>query len=392
MVKTKLCEHIDRQSAELLALADKICDNPEIGLSEHLACDWLCDYLRKYEFSVQKGVGGLATSFRAEFSSGEDGISIGLLCEYDALEEIGHGCGHHLQGPSICGAAAALKEVVGSHHPYSVIVYGTPAEETVGGKIIMLRNGCFQDIDVALMMHASSSGTSVDNTTLAMSSFEVCFQGRAAHAAIAPEQGRSALDALLLSFSGMEFLREHVQSDVRMHYTISGNTGPVNVVHPHCSAIFSLRAYRRETLNEVISRFEDIIRGAALMSGTTFKITQKTSYDNAIPVHRLREVLMKNAKKLGTPQIRPPREKTGSTDFGNVSNLIPGACIRVASDGDQKVPGHSKEAANLGKSRENHEALLFGSKILATTSYDIISELGLLDEINAEFLNNKDGE
>ncbi len=391
--KEKTGARVDALAPELLALADRICDHPEVGFEEQLASAWLCDFLSAHGFAVERGVAGLETAFRASYAHGQGGPSIGLLCEYDALAGIGHGCGHHLQGPCVCGAAVAVKDTLAAaNEPYRLVVYGTPAEETAGGKVLMLERGCFQDIDVALMMHASGSGTAVDDKTLAMSAFEVTFTGKSAHAAIAPHAGRSALDALLLSFSGVEFLREHVPSDVRMHYTIPCDTGPVNVVHAEAVGAFALRSYDRAALDAVIERFEKIIHGASLMTETTYAIRKKGSYDNTICVHRLRELLMENARAVGAPDIRGPRDKTGSTDFGNVTYRIPGACMRVASDGPVPAPGHSKEAAAQGKSDENHAALIYGAKILAASACDLIADPWILEEIRAEFRAAKGGD
>jgi amidohydrolase len=275
--------------------------------------------------------------------------------------------------------------------PFTVVVYGTPAEETVGGKIIMLKNGCFRDIDVAMMTHASSSGTGVDVSTLAMSSYSVRFQGVSAHAAIAPDRGRSALDALLLAASGVEFMREHVPPDVRMHYTITGGTGPSNVVHESASAEFTLRSGSGRTLSDLKRRLEKIVDGASLMTGTDYEARETVSYDASVPVLSLRDLLMENARFAHAPDIRPPRERTGSTDFGNVSRVIPGACLRVASDGDKPVPGHSKEAAALGKSDENHRALVTAAKVLAGACCDLIMTPSKLDEIKKEFRERSEG-
>lgn len=209
--KESVIQEIQSHRDDLLRMADFICDNPEIGLREHQASALLTEHLRKNGFSVELGIAGLDTAFRCVYENGSGGRSIGLLCEYDALEGIGHGCGHHIQGPSILGAAVALKKCIPEDIPYKLVVYGTPAEETVGGKITMVEQGYFRDIDVAFMMHASGSGTSVDRRMMAMTGMEVAYTGKSAHAAICPEEGRSALDALILAFHGIECLNRHVE-------------------------------------------------------------------------------------------------------------------------------------------------------------------------------------
>ena len=183
-MKKELFQAIDVRKEELLRIADYICDNPEVGLKEYKASVFLSEYLRQNGFSVELGVGGLDTAFRAVWENGTGGPSIGFLCEYDALEGIGHGCGHHLQGPSVVGAAVALRETLSPEQPCTIVIYGTPAEETEGGKIIMLENGCFRDIDIAMMMHASSSGTGVDLRTLALSTLAVEYRGKSTRQSI----------------------------------------------------------------------------------------------------------------------------------------------------------------------------------------------------------------
>ena len=388
-MKKELFQAIDVRKEELLRIADYICDNPEVGLKEYKASVFLSEYLRQNGFSVELGVGGLDTAFRAVWENGTGGPSIGFLCEYDALEGIGHGCGHHLQGPSVAGAAVALRETLSPEQPWTIGIYGTPAEGTEGGKIIMLENGCFRDIDIAMMMHASSSGTGVDLRTLALSTLAVEYRGKSAHAAIHPEDGRSALDALLLAFHGIECLREHVPDDVRVHYAITDGGMPANAVPAHAAAQIIARSYDRVALENVLARIKKILDGAGLMTETEYTLKRGRDIDNSIPVPELNALLMKNAELAGAPKLAPPRQKTGSTDFGNVCYVIPGACIRVSSDGDIPVPGHSREAAAQGKSKENHDAVLYAGKILAATAYELISEPEKLAQIRKAFAERK---
>ncbi len=381
-MKEKLYQLIQDQSQQLLDMADRIFDNPEYDGEEVFASGLLEDYLEDNGFQVERGLTGWPTAFRAVWKQGEGGPRIGLLCEYDALRQLGHGCGHHMQGPCICGTAVALKNA-GFEKPFELVVYGTPAEETRGAKITMWENGCFRDIDVALMMHGGPD-TCVDEKSLALSNYTVTFQGKGAHAALAPEQGRSALDALLLAFNAMEFLREHVRDDTRMHYTINESPGPSNVVPARAVGSFSLRSYSREVLNDVCRRFENIIRGAALMTDTEYFISKDKDMDNKVPCFALNDVIMENASACGAPGIAPPRKKTGSTDFGNVTNHMPGCCIRV-----KFVPAgtssHSQAYVDAGKSAEAHEAVLAGAKVLAGTAFDLIHTDGLMAKLWQDF-------
>ena len=385
-MKEKLYTLVEAQSEKLFSMADRIFDNPEYDGEEVFASGLLEDYLEENGFQVQRGLKDWPTAFRATWKQGEGGPRIGLLCEYDALHQLGHGCGHHMQGPCICGTAVALKNA-GVDKPFELVVYGTPAEESLSSKVSLWENGYFRDIDVALMMHGGPD-TCVDEKSLALSNYTVIFHGKGAHAALAPEQGRSALDALLLSFNAVEFLREHVRDDTRMHYTIAETPGPSNVVPSRAVGVFSMRSYSREVLNDVCRRFEQIIQGAALMADVTYEIQKEKDLDNKVPCYSLNDTIMANAAACGAPGLAPVRKKTGSTDFGNVTNHLPGSCIRV-----QFVPtgtsSHSQAYVDAGKTESAHNAVLYGAKILSSTALDLIETEGLMDKLWADFEDAK---
>lgn len=369
-MKEKLYQLVLDQSEQLFSMSDRIFDNPEYDGEEFFASGLLEDYLEDNGFQVERGLTDWPTAFRATWKNGEGGPRIGLLCEYDALRKLGHGCGHQMQGPCICGTAVALKNA-GFDRPFELVVYGTPAEETRGAKITLWESGYFRDIDVALMMHGGPD-TCVDEKSLALSNYTVTFQGR------------SALDALLLTFNAIEFLREHVRDDTRMHYTINESPGPANVVPARAVGSFSLRSYSREVLNDVCHRFENIIQGAALMTGVEYFISKDKDIDNKVPCFALNDVIMDNAAACGAPGIAPPRKKTGSTDFGNVTNHMPGCCIRV-----KFVPAgtssHSQAYVDAGKSPQAHDAVLTGAKVLAGTACDLICTEGLMEKLWEDF-------
>lgn len=384
-MKSLVVKEVDKIKEELFELSDKIFDKPELCFEEYFASKLLEDYLEEGGFKVERGLGSLETAFRAKYSNGDAKYNIGLLCEYDALP-MGHGCGHQMQGPAIIGAAIAIKNIIGDL-PFNLIVYGTPAEEGGGGKMIMLEEGYIKDIDIALMMHGGPA-TQVDVKSMALSSRFVKFFGKSSHAALKPEAGRSAFDALLLAFQGVEFLREHVKEDTRMHYTVQSLPGPANVVPDRAEGHFSLRSYNSKYLNEVVERFDDIIKGAALMTGTTYEIIEDRRLESKIPAYILNELIMKNAKNLGAPRIREPREKTGSTDFGNVTYMLPGSCARIAFV-QEGTSSHSQEFVDLGKTKEAHDCVEYGAKIIATTVYDLIENPKLIEKQIREFKEYK---
>lgn len=386
-MKNLLNEYIDKISPEILSMADSIFDDPELGLNEFRAIKKITDFLEQNEFKVEKNIYGFETAFRATYTCGKGGLNIGLLCEYDALEGIGHACAHHMQGPSIIATAVTLKEIL-KNYDFNIIVYGTPAEETLGAKVAMEKNGAFRDIDIALMMHGSPM-TTTDIKSMALSNFDIIFHGISSHAALAPENGRSALDGLLILFQGIEFLREHVKEETKMHYTIVDAGGPANVVPKYAKAKISLRSYDRKYLDDVVKRFKKVVEGAALMTETTYEIIETKSLDSKIPVLSLNRILMENAELVNAPRIQPPRERTGSTDFGNVMYRVPGSCIRIAF-----VPlgtsSHSDTFIECGKNEDAHNAILLASKILAGTVYDLLSKPELLKEVQDEFKTKKE--
>ena len=396
-LKKLLGEVIEMHRAELCKMADLIYDFAEKSAEEYKSMELLTDYLQNEGFTVERGI-ALDTAFRATWDNCRAAVDdegkntapvLGILVEYDALEDIGHACGHHMQGPAGIGAAIAIKEVM-KDYPFKLVIYGTPAEETLGGKIVMLDAGYMKELDLALMSHGSPN-TSVDEKCMALENFVVTFHGVKSHAAISPDEGRSALDAALLSFHAIEMLREHVKDDTRMHYTIRNAGGPPNVVPDLTVAEYTLRSYSTSYLNTVVERFYNILKGAALMTDTTYDIQRDLPFKSKIVCHSVNDLLMKNAAYEKAPSIAAPRKKTGSTDFGNVLYEIPGSCIRIAFTKPAAQP-HSQEYLEAGKTDKAHDAICYAAKIMADTFCDVITTPGLLTQIKEEFYAAKQKE
>lgn len=396
-LKKLLGEVIEMHRAELCKMADLIYDFAEKSAEEYKSMELLTDYLQNEGFTVERGI-ALDTAFRATWDNCRAAVDdeekntapvLGILVEYDALEDIGHACGHHMQGPAGIGAAIAIKEVM-KDYPFKLVIYGTPAEETLGGKIVMLDAGYMKELDLALMSHGSPN-TSVDEKCMALENFVVAFHGVKSHAAISPDEGRSALDAALLSFHAIEMLREHVKDDTRMHYTIRNAGGPPNVVPDLTVAEYTLRSYSTSYLNTVVERFYNILKGAALMTDTTYDIQRDLPFKSKIVCHSVNDLLMKNAAYEKAPSIAAPRKKTGSTDFGNVLYEIPGSCIRIAFTKPDAQP-HSQEYLEAGKTDKAHDAICYAAKIMADTFCDVITTPGLLTQIKEEFYAAKQKE
>ena len=396
-LKKLLGEVIEMHRAELCKMADLIYDFAEKSAEEYKSMELLTDYLQNEGFTVERGI-ALDTAFRATWDNCRAAVDdegkntapvLGILVEYDALEDIGHACGHHMQGPAGIGAAIAIKDVM-KDYPFKLVIYGTPAEETLGGKIVMFDAGYMKELDLALMSHGSPN-TSVDEKCMALENFVVTFHGVKSHAAISPDEGRSALDAALLSFHAIEMLREHVKDDTRMHYTIRNAGGPPNVVPDLTVAEYTLRSYSTSYLNTVVERFYNILKGAALMTDTTYDIQRDLPFKSKIVCYSVNDLLMKNAAYEKAPSIAAPRKKTGSTDFGNVLYEIPGSCIRIAFTKPDAQP-HSQEYLEAGKTDKAHDAICYAAKIMADTFCDVITTPGLLTQIKEEFYAAKQKE
>src|SRR5699024_9772168 len=273
-----------------------LCDQPELGNEVYRSSEVLVDYLKRHPFDVGTGLVDGRTSFRAEFTSEKPGPPVAYLAEYDALPGVGHGCGHNLIAATSVGSGVALSKLI-DEVGGKVVVLGTPAEETNGAKVAMSAKGVLDDIDVAMMAHPN--GVSEESeATLALDAIQFAYTGKTSHAASAPEEGINALDGVIQLFNGINALREHVPSDVRMHGIIAKGGEAANVVPDYAVAQFYFRAETRETLNRVVEKVKRIADGAASISGATVDISNyELSNDNLVTNKTLSDRFTKNLKE-----------------------------------------------------------------------------------------------
>ncbi len=386
-MKQNVISQVEAQADRLNQLAFEIFDHPEVGDETVFASRLLRKELENQGFTVESPVGGLNTSYRATWKNGEGGPNIGFLGEYDALRDQGHACGHHMQSPAAIGAAVALKRVLeGTDIPCTLTVYGTPAEETFGGKIIMAENGCFRELDVALAHHASNRREGrVSSGGMALRSYFVDFHGTPSHAASAPEKGRSAADAMYLAFQGIEYMREHVKDGTRMHYSVLEGTGPSNVVCALAKATFTLRYTADDYLVELDQRFRDIIKGACLMTGTTAEIRPKPIFSAGKKNLVLAQVARENYQFIGITPMEPfVTPGKGSTDVHNVGKLVPTInCYIYYCDSGSHTQGWVDE----GKSPKAAACILNSAKLMAAMGWDLITKPEALAAAKEEFAN-----
>jgi len=385
-MKNQIKAEVQSIKERLWEINDYIYNNPEVGDGEYKAVEKLTSLLSEHSFKIEIGIAGRETAFKAVYNSNLEGPTIAFLCEYDALPGIGHGCGHDMIGTISIGAAIALSKVIGRVGG-KIEVYGTPAEETNGAKIDMAKQGIFDKVDVAMMMHPYGK-TCESGTSLAMEALQFDFTGKSSHAASAPEKGINALDAVILMFNGVNALRQHVTSDVRIHGIISEGGKAANIVPEKAVAKFYVRAQKKSYLKEVIEKVRNIAKGAALMTGASLEVSlYESPFDDMNTNRNLSDSFNKNLRLLGITDINPS-ENIGSLDMGNVSYIVP-SIHPLLGIGNPNLSLHTKEMAKATITKEAHNALLIGSMALACTGYDVITDKKLLCEIKREFLISK---
>ena len=378
--KEVLLRTVEELADELFAIGCDIFDHPECGREEVYASDLLTKYLESKGFAVERGIADLPTSFRATWERGSGGPSIGIMMEYDALRNMGHACGHHLQGPNGIAAAMALREAYPGD--FKLVLYGTPDEENAGGKIDMVKAGYFRDVDVAFGTH-TGQGTSASYKNMALAPTRVTFHGTPAHAAGAPWKGRSAMDAMMLCFHALEIMREHVKDGCRIHYTIREGTGPSNIVHETANVHITLRSHDKLYLEQdMVPRMHEIVKGACRMTGTTADINPLPVYWNHVPVMGLRNLVLDCAEELGAPKLsREPKMSGGSTDIANVSWVTPTTNVTVYYSDHN---GHTVPYMNDGKSEQAKKSLISAAQIVGLSALKLLENPELLKAIRDE--------
>ncbi len=353
----------------LAELSEYIYHNPELGNQEFKAVEILTSFLEEHHFTVEREFLNIKTAFRATFDSKKEGPTIGYLCEYDALPEIGHGCGHNMIGPMSAGAGVLLSKIldeVGGR----IVVYGTPAEETDGAKVILAENGVFDELDVAMMAHPASE-TIRSGDTIALYPLQFTYKGKTAHAAASPHEGINALNSVIQLFNGIDALRQHVTPDVRMHGIITNGGVAANIVPDEAVAQFYFRAATKEILEDVVEKVKKIAEGAALMTGATLSMERyELPYDNLVTNENLSEAFNENLRMLGITEIKE-KKSAGSSDIGNVSHITPTIHPYIGIS-DCYITGHSRALADATITPLGHERLLVGTLALAYTGYDVL--------------------
>ncbi|WP_027146740.1 M20 family metallopeptidase [Mesorhizobium sp. WSM3626] len=448
----EIARRVNAKSVDYCALSDRIWALPELAFEEHRSVAELIAILEREGFRITKKACGMATAFVAENGSG--GPIVGFLGEFDALPALaqvsgatehkhptkgapGHGCGHNLLGSGSALAAVALKDALAAEGiPGTVRYYGCPAEESGSGKTFMARAGLFEDLDAAFCWHPNVVNEVQTASSLACIQARFCFTGHASHAAVSPHVGRSALDAVELMNVGVNYIREHMPSDARVHYAITNAGGDApNVVQAYAESLYLVRSPRLPEAEHLFERVKKIAEGAALMTETAVKTQITDANSNVLPNKVLQEVMYENMKRLGGPgfdetdyafaeQIQknaltkeeivssvarydpslatqvlhdgllpiPTHEGVmmGSTDVGDVSWIVPTvqcstACFAIGT------PFHTWQLVTQGNLPAAHKGMVLAAKAMATTAADCLRNPDIIARAKAELKERTGG-
>ena len=380
-----LAESIDKKKDEYIQTSHLIHENPEIGNKEYFASQQLIALLEAADFEVDDDIPEHPTAFRAQKNSGLPGPKIGFLAEYDALPGLGHACGHNIIGTTSVAAAIALSESL-AYTGGEVVVLGTPAEE--GGpngsaKGTFVRHGLVQDLDACMMVHPLGRTTG-SAPTLAVDPVDFEFYGKTAHAASNPEDGINALDAVLQLYNGLNALRQHVTEDVRIHGVILDGGDAPNIVPDYARARFFLRAATRETCDALTQKAEKIAKGAAEMTGASYKMTRiQNGVDNFKVTPRFDRIFQEKITALGE-DFYEERKGLGSTDAGNISQVVP-TIHPYIKIGPESLVAHTNQFKEAACSIAGDEALIKGAKALGQTGLVLLTDPQVLQNIQAEY-------
>jgi aminobenzoyl-glutamate utilization protein B len=453
MFKETVWKWIDENKEEFIEVADKVWQYAELGLVENKSSKLIAEKLREHGFKVKHGVSGMPSAIVAEWGRGEP--IIGFQGEYDALPGIsnkikpekdplvpgapGHGCGHNIHGATALAVVIALRYLMDEEGlPGTIKFYGTPAEENYAGKVWMVRDGYYDGLDACLSHHPGSMNTAGLRSSTAVNGVKFIYKGKTAHAAGNPEMGRSALDAIELMNIGVNFLREHIISDARIHYVIEEGGGQPNVVPDYARSWYYIRAPERTQLDPIYERIIKIAKGAALMTETELEIQFIDAIYNILPNKVIAELVVKNMREVGPPEwsseelgfankiaenfskedkmdvlrrlkipeadeyrdvdlmtdiLSPLGEgetSPGSSDVGDVSWITPtvefGTACNVLG-----APGHSWAFVACAGSSIGHKSLVFAAKTMAGAALELLTDEEIREKANVEHLERLAG-
>ncbi len=387
LLKERTSKAIDRLLPELISISHNIHAHPELNFEERYAAGLLTHALRAHRASVERPVGGMETALAARVGAG--GAKVTLFSEYDALPEVGHGCGHNLIAVYGLGAFLGLA-ALGEDLPGSVVLFGSPAEEEGGGKIKLLEAGLLKGTEAALMVHPSTR-TAAALPNLAIATYQLTFTGKAAHAAVHPYLGINALDAVVQTFTNINALRQQLRPEVRVHGIVTHGGARPNIIPERAAAEFYVRAPDSLTLADLERRVLACAQGAATATGARLDAKRRHAYRELRPAPALQRAFSANLKALGVVEDQvKPGTYAGSTDMGDVSQVVPAihAYVAIATEG---TPSHSPPFREAARSRAGDASIPIAAKALAFSALDVLTDADLREELARDFRTRRRG-
>jgi amidohydrolase len=382
-VKDLIGQAVDRLADDLETLSHRIHAHPELAFQEVRAAGWLADFLQSQGFAVERGVAGVATAFRATVETGP-GPTVAILCEYDALPEIGHACGHNVIATAGAGAGAALAAVRDRLPAGRIQVIGTPAEEGGGGKVKLIEGGVFTGVDAAMMIHGFDRWIlHQDLLGIVRVGFE--FTGKAAHAAVDPWDGVNALDAVIQTFNNVSMLRQQIRPQARIHGIVTQGGVAPNIIPESAACTFYVREARLDRMWELRQRVVACAEGAARATGCTLRVIEfEAPYEPLKRNDTLLEVFRANMQATGAVESPPIPDRLGSSDIGNVSQVIPAIqpMVQIAPHG---TPIHSRAFEAAAVSSLARQGMCQAATTMAQTTYDLLADPGLIKRARSDF-------
>ncbi|MCG8605087.1 amidohydrolase [bacterium] len=435
--KQAALQETERSTALINEMAEMLWDYSETALKETRSAKYLAGKLRDTGFTVEEGVADMPTAFVATYGSGSP--VIGILAEFDALPGVGnqpvperkaradgvtsgHGCGHNLFGAASVGGAIAIKNTMEKNSIKGTVkLFGTPAEETVVGKVYMAKAGVFEGLDAVIDWHPDTENAVKNQPGRAMNNFEVEFFGQAAHSSADPWNGRSALDAVELMNYGVNLMREHIKPTARIHYVIPNAGQAPNVVPEYAKVWYYVRDINRDQVRKYYRRILDIAKGAALATATTHKVTLITGVHRYLSNRPMQEAMQKNLEMVGAPSYteseqafarelqrfcekeetgfktaiepladKPKPVKGGSTDVAEVSWIVPTAGFRITTAAED-IPWHSWATTACHGTEAGRKGAVVAAKVIAATGMDLLLDDKLLKKAKEAFGRDTEG-
>jgi len=385
-IKEKYDDYLDSRLDELWDIAKYVHANPELGYEETKACRIQCDFLKENGFEVEENLAGISTAFKATYQYKPGDVTLAVVSEYDALPDLGHGCGHNLICTAALGTAIETKKYMEDNKiPGTLVVMGTPAEELGGGgKIKLLDRNAFDGIDAILFMHPTSATTRLAGECMSSTSFNIEFKGQSAHASSHPNNGINALSAANLYFVATGLLRQHAKYDMRLSGIIENGGEATSLIPNYSSIKGSLSCFKLNDLESYSEQVRRCAEGAALATGCEVDINFIPGYLGRVPNKTLSEVCRNELHQIDEPVMEGMPYDFGGEDLGNVSRVIPICNPYVTIFPDYKISNHTEQFRDLSDSQAGKRCIQVSSKSMSRTAMELFNNPEVIVEAKQE--------